>query len=219
MSAAPSTHVHPIEARTHGRVVVRPAPGNGPWPTIVGFHGYAEDADIHVRALDAIPDIGAWLLVGVQALHPFYTKQNRVVANWMTSQDRELAIADNVDYVGRVLAWLRETYGAGAPVVFAGFSQGGAMAYRAAAAHGASGLLILAADVPPDIASASSASLPPTLIGRGTRDEWYSEAKHAQDIATLARLGTSVDNCVFEGGHEWGQDFYEAAGQFLARLV
>ena len=217
MSDAPTT-THTIEARTHGRVVVRPTDRGQP-PTIVGFHGYAEDADIHVRALDAIPGVREWLLVGVQALHPFYTRQSRVVANWMTSQDRDLAIADNLDYVGRALAWLRAAYGETAPLVFAGFSQGGAMAYRAAATFGASGLLILAADVPPDVAQMSGARLPPTLIGRGTKDEWYTEAKHSQDIATLARLGTSVDNCVFDGGHEWGSDFYEAAGAFLAKLA
>lgn len=219
MNGAHQTHPHTIEARTHGRVVVRQTQGHGPRPTIVGFHGYAEDADIHVRALEPIPGASAWRLVGVQALHPFYTRQNRIVASWMTSQDRDVAIADNVDYVGRVLAWLRATYGKTAPLVFAGFSQGGAMAYRAAAAYGAAGLLILAADVPPDVARMAGVSLPPTLIGRGTRDEWYTEVKHAQDIATLAGLGTAVDSCVFEGGHEWGSDFYEAAGQFLARLV
>jgi predicted esterase len=218
MSDAPATHVHTIEARTHGRVIVRPTERRPPRPTIVGFHGYAEDAEIHVHALDAIPGTRDWLLVGVQALHPFYTRQQRIVANWMTSQDRELAIADNLDYVDRVLGWLRDAYGELAPLVFAGFSQGGAMAYRAAATFGAAGLLILASDVPPDVAEMNGMRLPPTLIGRGTNDEWYTKTRHTQDIATLARLGASVDNCVFDGGHEWGTDFYHAAGEFLVKL-
>ena len=64
MNGAHQTHPHTIEARTHGRVVVRQTQGHGPRPTIVGFHGYAEDADIHVRALEPIPGASAWRLVG-----------------------------------------------------------------------------------------------------------------------------------------------------------
>ena len=51
----------------------------------------------------------------------------------MTLHDREHAIADNVDYIGSVLDAVGTTYGVRRPLVFAGFSQGGAMAYRAAA--------------------------------------------------------------------------------------
>ena len=47
----------------------------------------------------------------------------------MTRQDREAAIADNIDYVDRVVAATRT---AAEPLVFAGFSQGVAMAFRAA---------------------------------------------------------------------------------------
>jgi predicted esterase len=216
MSDAADVRTHTLEARTHGRIVVRQPGTAGPWPTLIGFHGYAEDADVHRAALERIPGADGWLIVAVQALHPFYTKQQRVVANWMTSQDRDLAIADNIDYVGRVLEWLRASYGPPQPIVFAGFSQGGAMAYRAAARYSAAGVIVLAADVPPDVASLEGVLLPPILIGRGTRDEWYTADKHAADQRALATLGVAVESCVFDGGHEWGGDFYAAAGRFLA---
>jgi predicted esterase len=212
-----ATIVHTLPARTHGRVCVR-QPTSRAAGTIVGFHGYAEDAEIHLRALDAIPGAAVWRLVAVQALHPFYTRQQRVVANWMTSQDRALAIADNVDYVGRVLAWLRDEYGEVQPLVFAGFSQGGAMAYRAAAAYESRGLLVLAADVPPDVAEGPPVRLPRLLIGRGVRDEWYTAARHAADLAVLERLRVDVGSCVFDGGHEWGAEFYARAGLFLTTV-
>src|SRR5262245_25946469 len=99
MSDVPSS-VQTIETRTHGRFLVRVPAMPGPWPLIVGFHGYAESADDHLEALQAIPGTDSWLLVAVQALHRFYARrEQRVVASWMTRQDRELAIADNVDYV------------------------------------------------------------------------------------------------------------------------
>ncbi|PYR68549.1 MAG: phospholipase [Acidobacteria bacterium] len=208
-----------IEARTHGRYLVRPPRTPGPWPLLVGFHGYAEAASDHMEALQTIPGADQWLLVSVQALHPFYTRKDRVVASWMTRDDRELAIGDNVDYVGRVLARVRADYPASPTLVFSGFSQGGAMAYRAAVNYPANGLIVLAADVPPDIVERRGAvPLPAMLLGRGTRDDWYTEEKLAGDRAALARLDARVEVCVFDGGHEWTDAFRAAAAAFLHRV-
>ena len=206
---------HVVEARAHGRYLVRMPTGSSRG-VLVGFHGYAEDAAVHLDALRMIPGSGEWLLVAVQALHPFYAKQQRVVASWMTSQQREHAIADNIDYVGRVLRHLQPD-GARRPLVFAGFSQGGAMAYRAAASYPCDGVLVLAADVPPDVAE-GTARLPRVLIGRGTADQWYTEDKHAQDRVALRGRADDVESCVFDGGHEWGTPFLAAAGQWLAQI-
>src|SRR5262249_32024320 len=104
-----------IEARVHGRYLVRSADSAETAGLVVGFHGYAEDAAIHLNALSAIPGIHAWLIVSVQALHPFYTRDQSVVANWMTRQDREHAIVDNVDYVGRVLESVQAEHGVRRP--------------------------------------------------------------------------------------------------------
>lgn len=205
-----------VEARTHGRYVLRVPATAPPWPLLVGFHGYGETASAHLDALTRIPGTAAWLVVGVQALHPFYTRDQRVVASWMTREDRELAIADNVDYVGRVLDAVRHEWTVAGTTVFAGFSQGGAMAYRAAARYPANAVIVLAADVPPDV-SASRTPLPPVLLGRGTRDDWYTAARHAADMEVLAPR-TPVTSCVFDGGHEWHGDFYEAAAAMLKAL-
>lgn len=184
---------------------------------LVGFHGYAEDAAIHLEALERIPGARGWLIVSVQALHPFYARQQQVVASWMTSQQREYAIADNVHYVGHVVAEVRRTHPTTRPIVFSGFSQGGAMAYRAAAAFDCDGILVLAADVPPDVA-ASETPLPRVLIGCGTEDRWYSDEQLERDLATLRGRSVSVDTCVFTGGHEWSDAFYDAAGRWLAQV-
>jgi predicted esterase len=208
-----------IEARTHGRFLVRVPDVAPPWPLLVGFHGYGETADDHMSALRTIPGTADWLLVSVQALHPFYTRKDRVVASWMTREDRALAIADNIDYVGRVLGRVRSEYQACEPLVFSGFSQGAAMAYRAAAHHRAAALIILAGDVPPDVLDERVAPLPPVLIGRGTRDEWYTEAKEAADRGALAKLDARVDVCVFDGGHEWTDVFRSAAAAVLRGIA
>jgi predicted esterase len=184
---------------------------------LVGFHGYRENAAIHLDALTRIPDAERWLIVSVQGLHLFYTREQEIVASWMTRQDRDAAIEDNVGYVGRVLKSVAVEYETTPVRVFAGFSQGGAMAYRAAAHYPADALIILAADVPPDVATNGSA-LPPVLIGRGTQDPWYTAAKHAADLHTFAALGVAVDSCVFEGGHEWTPAFCADAARLLRRV-
>jgi predicted esterase len=202
------------EARVHGRYLVHTPATAGPWPALFSFHGYGEDASTNMAVLKRIPQASGWLLVAVQALHPFYTKNERIVASWMTRQDRELAITDNVRYVAGVVEAVSHEFGRKSPIVFAGFSQGVAMAYRAAASVPAAGVIALAGDVPPDVTQ----PLPEVLIGRGTADSWYTGEKMAADVARLKRLARGVETCVFEGGHEWTDAFAAAVGAFLHRV-
>jgi predicted esterase len=211
----PEAIIRTIEARVHGRYLVRVPQTEGPWPALVSFHGYGEDASANMAALERIPHIDGWLLVAVQALHPFYTKHERVVASWMTRQDRELAISDNIRYVKTVVDAVRSEFMTSVPsTVFAGFSQGVAMAYRAAASVAAAGVVVLAGDVPPDVTQ----TLPDILIGRGRSDSWYTEARMAADLSRLQDVAPRVETCVFDGGHEWTDEFARAVGVFLNRL-
>ncbi|HEX6201281.1 MAG TPA: phospholipase, partial [Thermoanaerobaculia bacterium] len=145
----------------------------------------------------------------------FYTRNGEVVAGWMTRFDRDLAIADNTAYARAVVEALRAELAPAPALVFAGFSQGVAMAYRAAAAMPCSGVVSLAGDVPPEV---DAADLPPVLAGRGKTDEWYDDAKLAEDLRRLEAAGVPAETCVFDGGHEWTPAFYQAAGRFLERV-
>jgi predicted esterase len=209
--------VHIVAAQTHGRVIVRIPNFGGPWPLLLGFHGYAQTAHDQLAALARISGTDRWLVASVQALHPFYTRDDRIVANWMTRLDREHAIADNIEYVGRTLDLLRTQYPTCAPLVFVGFSQGGAMAYRAAAHHRCAGVMVLASDVPPDVTVDVPYQLPPILIGRGTKDTWYTEEKQFADETRLRSLAATYETATFDGAHEWTDEFNKAAGQWLER--
>lgn len=197
-----------VPATVHGRYLHE---DRGPERLLVGFHGYAETADVHFAELQKLPGIERWSVVSIQALHPFYTRTGEVVANWMTKLDRELAIADNLAYVANVLAQLP----APRQLVFSGFSQGASMAARAAAHIPCAGLILLGGDVPPEVKT-DGAPMPPVLLARGTRDDWYTVEKFDADVAFLAPR-TEVMQCVFEGGHEWTDAFRAAAGEFLLR--
>jgi predicted esterase len=199
-------------------VIEGPDEDAGPRPLLVGFHGYAETADAHLEALRRIPGIDRWRRCAVQALHPFYRgKTGEVVASWMTRFNRELAIADNVRYVGEVVTRVQSDVPTRAPLAWAGFSQGTAMAYRAAAGTGSRSqvLLALGGDVPPDLAEHDLTDFPRVLIGRGTTDPWYSEERLGADVELLEGKGVVVEVCRFDGGHEWGEAFCHAAGKAL----
>lgn len=197
---------HLIETTTHGRYLVRA----GSSRYLVGFHGYAQTAEIMLRDLEPIPGAEEWTLVSIQALNRFYAKNEEPGACWMTRQDRETAIADNILYVQRVMAGFPER----SRLVFAGFSQGVAMAWRAAMNIPCDGVISLSGDVPPDI---TASELPPALLGRGKYENWYNEEKLNKDLSFL-RGRADVTTCVFTGGHEWTDEFRSAAGTFLKRL-
>lgn len=209
---------HLLATTTTGRYLVEAARQPGA-PFLVGFHGYGQRAEHLLDDLRRIPGAADWNLVAVQALHPFYsTKTREVVGSWMTSLDRDQAIEDNVSYVRHVVAELRAERGNGR-IVFAGFSQGAAMAWRAAArCDPCHGLVILGGDLPGDVAQVHSLVLPPVLLGRGEQDVFYSGAQMERDLAALESLGFQAEVVRFDGGHEWGSGFLAAVGRFLDRV-
>jgi predicted esterase len=208
--------VQRVEATVHGRYLLRPAGGSARG-VLVGFHGYGETAESHLHALLEIPGAENWVVTSIQALHPFYTRSGEVVASWMTSLDRETAIADNIAYVRRAVAEILSAAGIDGPLVYAGFSQGVAMAYRAAAAAGwpSAALIALAGDVPPEVGQTELATFPRVLIGRGKSDSWYSEGKLTADVQLLRAQGVEVDFERFDGGHEWTPVFRRRCGEFM----
>ena len=215
MSREPATHTVPTG--THGRVLVDAPAGAGPWPVLMGFHGYAENAAVHLGALARLDPRHEWLRVSVQGLHRFYNRAQDVVASWMTREDRTLAIADNLAYAAAVRDTVARDYATTTPLVVAGFSQGAAQAYRAGLAAGAAcqGIVVVGGDLPPDVA-ANAARLPPVLVGRGRDDTWYTSEQLAADRQCLLAAGVTCAVCEFDGGHEWGDVFVEAAASWLA---
>jgi len=210
-----------IATGMHGRYLVVPPASAGPAPIIMGFHGYAEGAEAQLERLRAIPGAERWRLVSVQGLNRFYQRRtNEVVAGWMTRQDRELAIADNLAYVAGVMDAVGREWPGAPRVVLAGFSQGVAMMFRAAAAAATpvDGVMAVGGDVPPELDRAALARVRAALVCRGARDEWYTSATFDNDVRRLRDAGTDVRPLLFEAGHGWSADVVRAASLFLHEL-
>jgi predicted esterase len=185
---------------------------------LVGFHGYGQSADTMLDELRRIPGREAWRLVSVQALHRFYTRGDQtVVASWMTRQDREHAIADNLAYVEGVLDAVAREWPPAPGLVFAGFSQGVAMAFRAAAASSrpVAGAIAVGGDVPPELGADVLARVPAALVCRGANDTRYAAATFDNDVRRLREAGSDVRPLAFDGGHEWSDAVLRAASLFL----
>ena len=205
-----------IKTQTHGRVLV-----DGPTDAtrvLIGCHGYAQNAAIMMKDMNRIPGVDGWRRVSVQALNRFYTRGDEaVVASWMTREDREAAIADNIQYLQNVV----NAVAAGAKtIVYLGFSQGASMVSRAAArvTPRATGLIVLGGDIPADVKDDPSLHLPPVLIGCGVRDTWYG-ARVDRDVAFLQSRGTAHEVVRFDGAHEFNAEFSAAAGRWLERFT
>lgn len=216
---APEIRQGEVPAVVHGRhFVVDGGPGA---PLLLGCHGYGETAHDHLSELLRIPGVERYTVCAVEALHPFYKKTGDVVRSWMTKEAREQTIADNLAYVASTIATVRRQYSTSDLLVVAGFSQGVAMAWRAAVRSGwpCRGLMVLAGDVPADAVDPPPLQLPAVLLGRGTRDGWYSEQKMEADLEVLDQLGAPVETCVFDDGHVWTDAYRAACAAFLeARL-
>jgi predicted esterase len=207
-----------IATATHGRYLVEPAADRAGAPILVGFHGYAEGAPAMFDRLRAIPGADGWTRVSIQGLNRFYRgRTNDVIASWMTRQDRELAIADNTAYVAAVLDAVCVDAPRDLPLVFAGFSQGVAMAFRAAAAstREVGGVIAVGGDVPPEIDREALARVRAALVCHGRRDDWYTPEKFAADIERLRGAAVAVTPFDFDGGHEWSTDVNRACAAFL----
>lgn len=210
-----------VAATVHGRYLLEtPAQLEGA-PLLVGFHGYGENAERHLEELRRIPGASRHVLCAVQALHPFYNRTGDVIACWMTRLDREQAILDNVRYVASVVESVKRELPVSERLVYLGFSQGAAMAYRAAAGagHACQGLIVLGGDVPPELEQQDLSHFPPVLLGRGNSEEWYDAAKMEHDVELLRAKRVDVRPVIFQGGHEWTDEFRATAGEFLREVT
>ncbi len=211
-----------IAARVHGRIYRRPSNGDRAKLLLIGFHGYGESAEDLMNELALIPGSNNWTLACVQGLHPFYNRRTgAVVASWMTRQDRLQAIEDNLGYVSTAVERLKAVEDPGIPTAYVGFSQGTAMAYRAAAGVSSSchGVIALGGDVPPELAEADLKGFPPVLIGWGSKDPWYGEAELQKDLDLLSVQDVVCESARFSGGHEWTDQFRGEASRWLQTIV
>ncbi len=212
--------INHIKTEIKGRYLVQPSKNRDqPSPLFVGFHGYAENAGTHLERMINVPGSDQWICCAIQALHPFYNRYRQVGASWMTSEDRNLRIDENICYIDRVVSEIRTIYATTDVIVFNGFSQGTAMACRAAilGEHHATAIILMGGDIPFELDDLQR--LQHVLIGRGLDDNLYNSEIFERDANRLKKAGLNYSTCQFDGAHVWNEEFSGAVGEFLRVLT
>ena len=93
---------------------------------LIVLHGYGQLAQYFIRKFEVLyPD---YFIIAPEGTHRFYLEgfSGRVGASWMTKEQREWDIQDNMSYIQQVAT----TYAKDKKISILGFSQGGATAAR-----------------------------------------------------------------------------------------
>ncbi len=207
--------VHYIPVTLSGRYLVDLPDGEGPFGLLAGFHGYGQTAEDELELMQSIRGQRPWCCCAIEALHHFYGRGGKAGASWMTSLDRKRRIDENRGYVDAVLDHLAESYPLDGSLVFHGFSQGAAMAVRAALSgkRRSSGVMLCGGDIPGEYSALQE--LGRVHIARGRIDRIYKDTLFERDIARLAEAGAVYETCLFDGGHEAAGRYPIEAGSFL----
>ena len=183
-------------------------------------HGYSQLALRFIEQFSALDD-GTRLIVAPEALSRFYLdpiserrahRNPRVGATWMTREDREAEIADQLTYLDLVAAEVRQQLSGASPrlVVF-GFSQGTATVCRwlAASELRADHLVLWAGGIPPELdlpawsAHLRGASI--TLVA-GDADAMVPPEAVAREAERLSSAGVAFHAHRFAGEHRVDSD-------------
>ncbi len=214
-----SAIINHIKTTINGRYVSELPAGKGPYPLLVGFHGFGQEAEAAMAMLKSIPGSESWLYCSIEALHTFYTGKWEYGNSWMTKKDREFRIQENIEYINRVVDQLYQDHNLTGTIVYFGFSQGAGMACRAAllGKHRAAGVMILSGDIPPE--SQGLLNIPRILVGRGERDKVFSSVSFNRDVERIKKARIPHSVCAFHGGHEMHTDYARAAGNFCESVL
>ena len=142
---------------------------------LVVLHGYGQLAEFFIRKFKDISD--DFLVVAPEGMHRFYLNgtSGRVGASWMTKEDRESDITDNLNWLTQLFTELtkQKTF---EKTILLGFSQGGATAARWFYSQKVQfdQLILWASVFPPDLEKPQINSNSNNYFVIGTEDEYYN---------------------------------------------
>lgn len=179
--------------------------GEGKDRGILALHGYGEHAEDMAQRLETWVDDKTTLLCP-QALHPIYLANGKTGWSWMTREDRDRSIANNLTYLQLCL----EELGSGFKErVVVGYSQGAQMAMRVARCLGTDTLVAIGGELPPELREESLDGQHAdfrVLLGRGRKDMPYSSQILQRDLELFRAWGCFAQSLDWPGAHRWERD-------------
>lgn len=175
------------------------------------LHGYAQLAEFFIKKFDTLSE--EYFIVAPEGMHRFYLSGNsgRIGASWMTKEERENDIEDNINWLNQLDDELCIKYQFEKRIIF-GFSQGGATAARwfynkkIDAEH----LIIWASVFPPDLEISDEIffdNLERNIFLIGNNDQYYSKENQDDLIEFYKSKGFHTE--VYQGDHEIQTDILQ----------
>ncbi len=210
---------HHIHVRRTARYYTLGEPGPETRDIWFVCHGYGQSAAEFIREFEVIAD-PARVIVAPEALSRYYvptgpgfhTADAKVVASWMTREDREAEIDDYVVYLDALYAEiLARTDRKDVSITVLGFSQGGATANRwitrgrARAQRLIMWGALLATDADLNQAAAFFRDVK-LMIVSGKRDRFASQGMIEDYQKLLSEKGIPFEVVTFEGGHRMDRE-------------
>jgi predicted esterase len=172
---------------------------------IIVLHGYGQLAEFFIRKFNKIPE--DYIVVAPEGMHRFYLNgtSGRVGASWMTKEDRESDIADNINWLTQLFAELTDQKSFEKTILL-GFSQGGATAarwYYSNKVH-FDQLILWASVFPPDLEKPEIKSNSNNYFVIGSDDEYYDAEAQKKEIEFYEKIG--FQTLQFVGKHDIEND-------------
>lgn len=168
------------------------------------LHGYAQLSTYFIQKFEDIANLG-YCVIAPEGLHRFYLKgaSGRVGASWMTKEDRESDIQDNMAYLNQLHLEISSNQHYETVTVL-GFSQGGATAARwlGSSPFTFTKLILWACIFPPDMEKDLKIKQPnlKTFFVIGDQDEFF-QGKEQDDMRNYySEMNFSV--ILYRGSHQ-----------------
>lgn len=170
-------------------------------------HGYGQLANFFLRKFESLaqPDR---CIIAPEGLHRYYQEgsSGRVVASWMTKEDRLNDIRDYVAYLDQV-ADLCKSKAPSAKLIILGFSQGCATVSRWVSMGDVKcdALILYAGVFPPDLnfeINGEKLKHTQVIIANGNEDEFLSESDVRGQLETLKAHNIHPFYLPFSGKHQ-----------------
>jgi predicted esterase len=177
------------------------------------LHGYGQLAEHFLKKFSVLKDHRV-CVVAPEGLSRFYLSDlspgigrpnDRVGATWMTKENRLMDISNYMTYLDKI--YRQELNGKKIPVTILGFSQGSATASRWALSENISfdRLILWAGIFPPDMDFHNANTVlrsKDISVVYGNKDPFLSDERFSEMHLLTSKLGVSVKELVFDGGHE-----------------
>ena len=170
---------------------------------VIAFHGYAQLAQYFIKKFEVISNEER-TIVAPEGLSKFYWNgmNGRVVASWMTKEDRLSEIEDQKVYLDKVLALILDK-NPNIKISLFGFSQGCATLYRWIASRNfnINRIILWAGFIPNDVMDEVVFKTNRVEIAIGNEDEFIPEENIESGIKLLNEKKINHELIIFDGGH------------------